>query len=443
MIQSFNISKLGYNISCIQQLTDHIKTRITQYEEEPVTYVFKNEFFIDLLFSIFKRVNNTITDQHRMFREATDPVFYVKKKRDEYYSVFQKYCHGATSAAIFGEIICQKLKEPIEQSVYRQTARDLVDEMRSNCPSLNGNRSNLEKHILRRLAEEENFDKYINYIYDPKDHFKSFIRDEVSQYIRDQFSVQLKMNQNIELLQKKIMTAAHESTQHVQENRGNVDVWLKFFTQKLSDVLMFSLKDFSGVKHDDVDDFKLLEDVIRKDLPSITSDISREFSTDSFKIKLDVNNRSDEILIDHLCQCCWVQCPFCGAICTNTLENHDGDHSVTFHRMNGLMGGDYYGTQDLCVEFCTTLVASDVSFLESEKWFKFREYRTAGKVYEEWNITPDESKLPYWKWFVCKFQNVLETFYEKKIQNEGKIPEEWRKYTFDQAIESLEKKCIL
>ncbi|KAA0706285.1 Interferon-induced very large GTPase 1 [Triplophysa tibetana] len=334
MIQSYNISKLGYNINCIQQLTDYIKGRITEYEKGPLKYVFKREFFIDLIFSIFKRLNKTFNDQHMMFREANDPDLSLKKKREEYYKTFQKYCQGATSAAIFGEIICQKLKEPTEQSVYKQTARDLADEMRSNCPSLNGNRSNLEKHILKRLAEEENFHKYIDYIHDPKDHFKSFIRDEVSQYIRDQFSVsvQLKMTQNIELLQKKIMTTAHESTQHVQENRGNVEVWLKFFTLKLSDVLIFSVKDFSGLKHADVDDFKLLEDVIRTELPPVISDIRREFSTDSFNKKLDVNYRSDEIVIDHLCQCCWVQCPFCNAICTNTLENHDGDHSVPFHR---------------------------------------------------------------------------------------------------------------
>ncbi|KAI7803807.1 putative interferon-induced very large GTPase 1-like [Triplophysa rosa] len=332
-IISFNISKMGYNKSCIQQLTDYIKAKITEYEERQVKYVFKREFFIDLVFSIFKRANKTFIDQHRMFREANDPDLYLKKKKREYYSVFQKYCKGATSAAIFGEIICQKLKEPIEQSVYRQTARDLAGEMRSNCPSMNGNRSNLEKHILKRLAEEENFTKYIKYIHYPRDHFKSFIRDEVSQYMRDKFSVsvELKMNQNIELLQKKIMTAAHESTQHVQENGGDVDVWLKFFTLKLSDVLMFSVKDFSGVNHGDVDDFKLLEDVIRKELPPVMSDISREFSTGSFDEKLDVNNRPDEILIDHFCQCCWVQCLFCYAICTNTILNHIVDHSVPFH----------------------------------------------------------------------------------------------------------------
>nr|XP_055038814.1 interferon-induced very large GTPase 1-like [Misgurnus anguillicaudatus] len=96
MIQSFNMSKFGYNISYIQQLTDFIKTIITEYEEN-VKYVFKREFFIDLVFSICKRVEKTFNDQHRIFRESNDPVLYLMKKRDEYYRIFQKYCNGATS----------------------------------------------------------------------------------------------------------------------------------------------------------------------------------------------------------------------------------------------------------------------------------------------------------------------------------------------------------
>ncbi|KAL0146869.1 hypothetical protein M9458_057808 [Cirrhinus mrigala] len=254
-----------YNISYIQQLTDYIRARVTEHEEGQVNYVFKNEFFMDLVLSICKRANKMITDLHRLFRDANDPVMYFEKKREEYYSIFLKYCLGSTSADIFGEIICQKLKEFIEQSVYKKTARDLTDEMRSNCESLNGNRSNLEKHILKTLAEQEDFDKYMNYIHKPRDHLKSFIRDEVSRFITDQFSVSVlpKMKENIKLLQQKIMKAAHESTEHVQVNRGDVGLWLKRFTQQISDELIFFVKDLSGVKHDDVDDFNLLEDVMR------------------------------------------------------------------------------------------------------------------------------------------------------------------------------------
>ncbi|KAG1966948.1 interferon-induced very large GTPase 1-like [Pimephales promelas] len=301
MIQSFNISTMGYNISCIKQLTDYIKKRVTEHQEKSENYVFKNEFFIDLVLSICERANKTITDQHRLFKEANDPAIYVEKKREEYYSIFQKQCHEATSAAIFGKIICQKLKEPIEQSVYKKTARDLTYEIMKNCESLKGNRLNIEKHILKTLAEEEDFVKYMDYINYPSQHFKSFIRDEVSRYICDKFSVSVlpKMEKNIKLLQWKIIKAAHKSTEHVQVNRGDVGLWLKSFTQQLSDVLIFSEKDLSGVKHEDVEDFNLLEDVIKKELPDIMSDISKRFNTVTFPSNLDYKIRPDTILIGH------------------------------------------------------------------------------------------------------------------------------------------------
>ncbi|XP_048065721.1 interferon-induced very large GTPase 1-like [Megalobrama amblycephala] len=444
MIQSFNISKMGYNISYIQQLSEYIKRKVTEHEEGRVTYVFKNEFFMDLVLSICKRANKKITDQHRLFREANDPEIYVENKRGDYYSIFQKYCHGATSAVIFGEIICQKLKESIEQSVYKKTARDLTDEMRSNCESLNGNRSNLEKHILKTLAEVEDFVKYMNYIHNPRDHFKSFIRDEVSRYISDKFSVSVlpKMKENIELLQQKIMKAAHESTEHVQENRGNVGLWLKSFTQQISDELIFSEKDLSGVKHDGVDDFDLLEDVMRQELTDIISEISSRFNTETFPKKLDRKFRPDELLFGHFTQCCWVQCPLCGVICTNTIENHDEDHSASFHTVRCIRGALYKDTTNLSVWICTSSVANnDRSFYhsDSDKWFPYRDYRSAGGVYAKWSITPDLSELSYWKWFVCRFQKDLEKYYNKTFEGRGEIPDQWRKYRKHEAIESLDQ----
>ncbi len=440
MIQSFNISKMGYNISCIQQLIDYIKTRISEHEERSLKYVFRNEFIMDLVLSICKRANKTITDQHRLFREANDPVIYIEKKREDYFSIFQKYCHGSTSAAVFGEILCWKLKEPIEQSVYKKAARDLSYEIRSNCPSLNENRANLEKHILKTLAEEEDFNKYMNYIHNPRDHCKSFIRDEVRRYITDQFSLSVlpKTKENIKLLEQKITRAAHQSTEHVQENRGDAGLWWKSFTQQLSDELIVSEKLLSGVNHDDVEDFNLLEDVINRELTDIMSDISMRFNIKSF-YKLDCKFRPDELLIDHFCQCCWVQCPFCGVVCRNTIENHPGDHCAPFHRVGGIIGTNNSSTQNLCADICTNLVASCQYFNTPDGRFPCRDYRRAGGVYAGWCITPDLSEELYWKWFVCRFQKDLQNKHEKTFEGRGEIPVGWRRYTKRDAIESLDE----
>ncbi|CAM4675458.1 unnamed protein product [Leuciscus chuanchicus] len=443
MIQSYNIAKMGYNNSCIQQLVDYIKARITQHEEGPnVKYVFKSEFFMDLVLCLCHRTNKTFTDQYKMFREANDPVLYFERKSEEYIRIFQKYCKGAKSATIFGDFVCNKLKEPIQQTVYKKTARDLADEMRTNCESLNGNRSNLEKHILRRLAEKHNFKAYITYINNPRKHFKNFIRDEVNQYITERFedSVQPNMENNIELLQQKITNAAHQSNKHVKENDGDADLWLSHFTLQLSDELVFSVRDLTGVNHDDIE-VSFLEEVIREELPSIISDIHSKFSTKTFPVKLEHIYRPDELLINHFCQCCWVQCPFCAAICTNTIEDHKGDHSVPFHHNLGMNGWIYRRTTNLSTSICTSAVASDRSFHPNSSDYKVRwkEYRKGGPEYSAWSITPDLSELPYWKWFVCEFQKDLEKHYEKTFQGRGKIPDEWRRYSQEEAIESLDK----
>ncbi|CAM4675413.1 unnamed protein product [Leuciscus chuanchicus] len=438
MIQSYNIANMGYNNSCVQQLIDYIKTRITQHEEGPkVKYVFKRGFFVDLVLFICHRTNKTFTDQYKMFREANDPVLYFKRKSQEYYRIFQKYCQGTSSTAVFGEFVCNKLKESIQQTVYKKTSRDLADEMMTNCESLNGNRSNLEKHILRRLAEKRDFKAYMTYINNPREHFKNFIRDEVSQYITERFeeSVRLKMENSINQLEQKITNAAQQST---KQAKGDAHLWLCHFTEQLSDVLVFSVRDLTGVNQDDVN-LSFLEDVIMKELPSIISDIHSKFSTETFPVKLEHTDRPDELLIKHLCDCCWVQCPFCGAICTNTIEDHPGDHSVPFHRNNGLNGWFYRGTTNLSTSICTSAVASDRSFYpnSSDDTVLWKEYRKGGPEYASWRITPDLSELPYWKWFVCEFQEDLEKHFGKTYQGCGKIPDEWRRYSREEAIESL------
>ncbi|KAL0198944.1 hypothetical protein M9458_007484, partial [Cirrhinus mrigala] len=423
----------------VRHLNGRIKDLWEAIKNERFVFSFQNSLEISAYRKLEKKYSNWSWSLRSAMMETEDKL-HNKIKNEAIHEVeeidLQRELKKTT--VIFGKTIYQKLKEPIEQSVYKKIARDLTDEMRSNCESLNGNRSNLEKHILKTLAEEEDFDKYMNYVHNPRDHFKSFIRDEVSRYITDKFSVSVlpKMKQNIELLQQKIMKAAHESTEHVQVNSGDVGLWLKSFTQQLSDELIFSEKDLSGVKHYDVDDFNLLEDVIKQELTVRMSDISSRFNTETFPVNLDYKYRPDEILIDHFCQCCWVQCPFCTAICTNTIENHDGDHSVPLHRSIGLNGIYYRNTSNLSTHICTSAVASSNLYFypyDSDDKVLWKDYRTAGGVYAEWSITPDFSELPYWKWFLCRFQKDLEKKY-KQFEDYVKIPDEWRQYSKDEAI---------
>ncbi|ELW66428.1 Interferon-induced very large GTPase 1 [Tupaia chinensis] len=147
----------------------------------------------------------------------------------------------------------------------------------------------------------------------------------------------------------------------------------------------------------------------------------------------------EKMLSEQLCGC-WKQCPFCGAICTNTIPTHDGDHSVPFHRSKAVYGWKWYKTDKFSVDFCTSSVASDNYFrLSDDRRIPYKTYRQAGGDYATWSITPDSSLQPYWKWFVCHFRSKLEEKYEKKFTGLGKIPDSWTKITKEDVLNDLKR----
>ncbi|TWW69499.1 Interferon-induced very large GTPase 1 [Takifugu flavidus] len=236
--------------------------------------------------------------------------------------------------------LLQKSKElagsTIEASCI-DSATNLADEMRCNHPVFNGNRTNLEKHMLKMLAENEDFDEQI----------------------------ETGLTSNKEMM--------------------------------------------GDLSPDEIKKYRL---------------------------------QPDQILIDQLCNCCWVTCPFCSAVCTNTVKDHSPDkHSAPFHRPNGVNSFHYRGTNIFVVESCTTLVASDRVFRpdhDPDVSIPYKQYQTAGERYASWEITSDGSLLPFWKWFTYRFQKELENHYDLRFTGKGEIPNYWGKIKKEDAIKSLD-----
>ena len=106
------------------------------------------------------------------------------------------------------------------------------------------------------------------------------------------------------------------------------------------------------------------------------------------------------------------------------MEDHTGDHNVRFHRNPVTNGWSYKFTKERGIDFCTTLVSSNLYFQASDRIISFKDYRSAGAEYARWNISPDNSEMPYWKWFVCRFQEELEKHCKKKFIRPEKISKE-------------------
>ncbi|KAI4892317.1 hypothetical protein NFI96_004415 [Prochilodus magdalenae] len=237
--------------------------------------------------------------------------------------------------------------------------------------------------------------------------------------------------------QSSVFTAIQKATQETEWNRGGVDEWLERFTLELQSEMKFTLKDLVGAQSQEITDTDFFSEVMNKTLQSVFEDMTSSFDHISL-VRMDMfRQRPEEILMKQLCGC-WVQCPFCKAICTNTMEGHDGDHSVPFHRPHGVNGESWYKTNNLSVDICNYLVASDASIVISNgRSIPYKRYREAGPKYACWSITPDYSEQAYWKWFVCRFQKDLERYYDRMFQGRGEIPRAWRSISKKNAIECL------
>ncbi|KAM4535294.1 interferon-induced very large GTPase 1-like [Fundulus diaphanus] len=441
-MKSKPIATRGYSATYLQELAKTIKQKVNEFESGR-TFTFKKEFTVDLSLYVFYRAESWLLHSHKLYKENNDVLTYLDNKKSEYYNIFRSFCKGSSSAVVFGEMICKNLKVSAVEAVSNKTAVDIAGEMRCSLPAFSENRLNLEKHVLASLAEKENFNNFITYIRNPRKQVEAFIKEEVKKYMftAQKGKAQTILKKNTEDITRLISQALFDATEKLKKKKGDIETWVKEFSSKLEPNL--TLDTISCQNFTDINNFDFLKEEIEKGLKLII----KEMSSLSLNKVNDCRQKPEQILIDQLCNCCWERCPFCAAVCTNTLKDHSpGKHSVPFHRPSGIEGWHVRGKVDLVIDFCTTLVASDRGFYpdsDSEVAVPYKQYPTAGEKYASWSITADASMLAYWKWFVYHFQTDLEDYYELKFQGRGEIPQEWKQFSKKDATESLNEMCSL
>ncbi|XP_020782790.2 interferon-induced very large GTPase 1-like [Boleophthalmus pectinirostris] len=435
IIKSKPVATKGYNTNYLREMAQHVNTSVKEFQTK-WKYSLKQEFTIDLTLYVFVSTETWISESHEKFMK-TETHRYLERKKQEHYTVFSSFCKGESSAVVLAEMICEKLKASMTETVCNRTAIDVAEVMRTSYPAFNASRLNLEKHVLKSLAEKGDFNRYMTYIENPKTYIELFIKEEVQDYIHREKNVQILLKKNVDEIKNHVTIALIQATEKVKE--GNIEVWLQEFHSLLREKLNFGqilAQNFKSVTA-----FSFLKEAIEKRLCPITEDLKN--------LPLDKMNEfrlhPDQILIDQLCNCCWETCPFCAAVCLNTVKDHSPDkHSVLFHRPTGIEGWHIRGTVEMVIDFCTTLVASDKKFRPqsfSHVSVPYKKYQSASGNYAEWLITPDGSKLVYWKWFICRFQKELEDYHNLKFVGQGEIPSEWRNYSREEAIQSLNEIC--
>ncbi|XP_074073582.1 interferon-induced very large GTPase 1-like [Macrotis lagotis] len=424
-----------YDISYFHEILRLIDKKIDSASSE-ARHPFTNEYKIDLSLYLCRKAAANFKEMHMAFKRAHDPVTYLENKREDFFTSFRISCQGATSITAFADFLWNKLTASLRIAILKKISLDLAGEIRANCPAFNGNRSNLEKHILISLATEENFDNYWEYIHSPKQFFNNYIEKEIKTYCRNKGNEKLAkfLINSLEFFKRVILSAIHEASLVAKDQHNSVSVWLDTLCNHLGYHLTLPRGDLRSIEHQEITDIEFLKEAMNEHLDTR---IQGEACDSTFieKIVPEIN----AMLFDQLSGC-WNQCPFCKAICTNTVINHCEDHNVPFHRSQAVSGHKWHETDEFAIDFCTSYVASDINFrLDDDRHIPYKTYRHAGGEYATWNITPDTSAQPYWKWFVCHFRSEIETHYNIRFKGRGQIPDAWFRITKKDVLNDLKK----
>ncbi|XP_067114647.1 interferon-induced very large GTPase 1-like [Osmerus mordax] len=450
-----------YMNQCTQQVTNSVNRYITRKEDERRDF---NDGFINEILSIItseidsftesnqiKSTKEYLTDlsvhlcikavptferMHSSFRKTVDPVTYLESKRDQYLQMFKHHCKGANSITIFADFLCKQLEPAIKQQVNQKTSRQISDLLINNHPAFNGNRCNLENRILEHLAEKLSFEDYEEYIDQPQTYFIGFIHEHVKKYCANDKITDM-LIENLHSFKSVVLTVNTDVTAEVVTQCGNAKTWLDSFCLKLGTHMVIKREDLKSIENEDIQNLTELKEMMVKCLNETVMKMKEQEKQNSGKeCFATLKHQATEHLSDHH-KGCWAKCPFCRATCTNTIPDHEGEHSVMFHRPEALRGSYWKDTDHFALEFCTTSVSSDASFRCQTGVLPYKKYREAGEPYNQWSITADGSNQSYWKWFLCKFQSQWENKKGYKFSGKGEIPQSWSQITRESALKEL------
>ncbi|XP_054149385.1 interferon-induced very large GTPase 1-like [Melozone crissalis] len=431
--------KRDYSRNFIHEILNEVQEAVNSVPSN-AKYTFNKEYSMDLSLYLCKIAAERFKAMHEAFRKANDPVVYLNSKREDFFQCFQISCQGATSVTTFAVFLCDKIEPALRHAVYERTAKDIAEDMQKS-PDFRGNRANLEVCILRYLAEQENFESFKQYVRSPRQFFQTYIETRIRKHCLDGSQSRGDfLGSSLCILYNNILSAVSLSTEIVKDRKDREDkisLWLDEFCRELSEVINLPRSDLKGIEHQEVTDIEFLSRAMTEALPDLKERLKKEFAGADLS---SFSGQAHTILVEHFSGC-WAQCPFCGAVCTNTMQNHDGDHQVVFHRPQAVMGVTWHRTDHLVIDICSSLVASDCYLVLSDsKKIPYKRYRDAGPPKSTWKILPDSSMQAYWKWFVSHFRTKLEAQYNGKFQGRGAIPEAWQRITKADALSELEKR---
>lgn len=423
-----------YDDTYYQELLHKINDKLK--DKTSIKLHFSSKFELDIKLFIFGKASRAFQGIHDRFIQENDPKICLEKLKPQYLATFKSIFHEKDECQSRAKKFCELcLKPALTDYILRHLGKEIIDViLQSSDSHIFSSRSAFQLTVLEDLLKKKEFKQYKSYI----NHYKTFLKAWISQYITAKFRSPATLN----VLEEKLLSPIIEKMKEVLKSEECVKTetivtFLESFCKLLDKEIVISQNEMTVITFHNTADVIQFSDDILYYLPIIKQHILSDTELLDIEHLLSrVTLNPQEELLKKVIGC-GKQCPFCKVPCENTGGDHQ-EHSASLHRPQGLGRYRWEKDETLVTDICSTSVVSKARFRNSDTEGKFHPYKDYRKYYPGWAIQPDANlkSSDYWKYIFVLFNDRFAGRYSAKP---AELPKDWEKITEEQAHASLQE----
>ena len=402
-------------------------------------FKFKKNIICDYLLYIFANVYKTFEKMEERYCEERDIRGDLERNlRPKLQKYFLNLCSEMEKDVLAATSIVDVLQEPIESELNRTMGPAVAREILKI--SKFQSKGKFHATVLIQLGEEGMFKSYIPYLENPVEFLRKKLMESIETFCVEhgKTSMSLLLNYEAKKIEDQVFAAISTATDKLKKSGNNtLTFWIQRFVEDCSTLEITKEMFAVAAIDDELQDIGVFEGKVRENVAQfIRSLINRELDCAA----MEKWNPSPHDQLFTSMFGCQSYCPFCKALCDQTVENHASSHATRIHRPNGLNGWRSVQTGILLSDICTTLVASERTFQNAEtanEPHSYKDYKSVNEYYDSWSIPPDSTfeASNYWQWFIATFSRELAEHYKAK---QPEIPLAWKHLSFREVREKLQ-----
>ncbi|KAI6650507.1 hypothetical protein LOD99_7558 [Oopsacas minuta] len=399
---------------------------------------FSMDFFFDYIFYQCCKAIPTLWEIHEQFTLRTSLSLKFEQLEENFKFTFNQLCQGIES-----EHLCASELARITMSGLKDRLADSVPQIFLSifmqCPkhdTIFKDRSSLILRILKDLARDRDFDKYLSYIKDPNNYLVDFVQKQLKEYSTKDFVLKRILKELLTKLNMEIPFCISECNKACPQDDILISgTWTRFkedfysrINQKVRNV---SFSDLDVLDLHNISNYPQFCDFYAANLESPLNDVELlEWIKNILNKEVSLYKNITDAIHD-----CQELCPFCNELCQLSSCKHE-HYCSTFHRPQGLFGWRYIETQQIVLSECTTNIRYNCKFLYEGKYYDYVKYKSVNARFKSWKILGEDAlESKYWRWVLCQFEDNFVKHYDILPNPETS---NWKHLTEDDVIEDLE-----